>query len=113
MSPSSADIGTKRTRVVDAGALARTRGNRRRCARTSSSRVVDQVHLVDRDDEVRDAEQVRERRVAARLRDDAVARVDQQDRELRGADAAVTMLRVYCSWPGASAMMNLRSAVAK
>jgi hypothetical protein len=23
--------------------------------------------------------------------------------------AAVTMLRVYCSWPGASAMMNLRS----
>ena len=40
--------------------------------------------------------------------DDAVARIDQQDRELRGADAAVTMLRVYCSWPGASAMMNLR-----
>ncbi len=28
-------------------------------------------------------------------------------------EAAVTMLRVYCSWPGASAMMNLRSAVAK
>ena len=27
--------------------------------------------------------------------------------------AAVTMLRVYCSWPGASAMMNLRSRVAK
>jgi hypothetical protein len=24
--------------------------------------------------------------------------------------AAVTMLRVYCSWPGASAMMNLRVA---
>ena len=23
--------------------------------------------------------------------------------------AAVTMLRVYCSWPGASAMMNLRA----
>jgi hypothetical protein len=28
-------------------------------------------------------------------------------------DAAVTMLRVYCSWPGLSAMMNLRRAVAK
>jgi hypothetical protein len=27
--------------------------------------------------------------------------------------AAVTMLRVYCSWPGASAMMNLRVLVAK
>ena len=28
-------------------------------------------------------------------------------------DAAVTMLRVYCSWPGASPMMNLRSSVLK
>src|SRR5579863_7971557 len=28
-------------------------------------------------------------------------------------DAPVTMLRVYCSWPGVSAMMNLRLAVAK
>ena len=28
-------------------------------------------------------------------------------------EAAVTMLRVYCSWPGASAMMNLRAGVAK
>ena len=27
--------------------------------------------------------------------------------------AAVTMLRVYCSWPGASPMMNLRCAVLK
>ena len=43
----------------------------------------DQVHLVDGDDEMRDAEQVGERGVPARLRDDAVARVDQQDRELR------------------------------
>ncbi|CKV27153.1 Uncharacterised protein [Mycobacterium tuberculosis] len=29
------------------------------------------------------------------------------------AEAAVTMLRVYCSWPGASPMMNLRLAVEK
>ncbi|MNN38959.1 hypothetical protein D3C81_1529800 [compost metagenome] len=27
--------------------------------------------------------------------------------------APVTMLRVYCSWPGVSAMMNLRRAVEK
>ena len=27
--------------------------------------------------------------------------------------APVTMLRVYCSWPGTSAMMNRRRAVAK
>ena len=28
-------------------------------------------------------------------------------------DAPVTMLRVYCTWPGVSAMMNLRFSVAK
>ena len=28
-------------------------------------------------------------------------------------DAPVTMFRVYCSWPGASAMMNFRFGVAK
>ena len=28
-------------------------------------------------------------------------------------EAAVTMLRVYCSWPGASPMMNLRCSVLK
>ena len=28
-------------------------------------------------------------------------------------DAPVTMLRVYCTWPGVSAMMNLRRGVAK
>jgi hypothetical protein len=27
--------------------------------------------------------------------------------------APVAMLRVYCSWPGVSAMMNLRRGVAK
>jgi hypothetical protein len=27
--------------------------------------------------------------------------------------APVTMLRVYCTWPGVSAMMNLRRGVAK
>ena len=28
-------------------------------------------------------------------------------------DAPVTMLRVYCSWPGVSATMNLRRSVVK
>ena len=28
-------------------------------------------------------------------------------------DAPVTMLRVYCTWPGVSAMMNLRRSVEK
>jgi hypothetical protein len=28
-------------------------------------------------------------------------------------EAPVTMLRVYCTWPGVSAMMNLRFGVAK
>ena len=28
-------------------------------------------------------------------------------------EAPVTMLRVYCTWPGVSAMMNLRLGVAK
>ncbi len=28
-------------------------------------------------------------------------------------DAPVTMLRVYCTWPGVSAMMNLRLSVEK
>ena len=43
----------------------------------------DEIHLVDGDDEMRDAEQMGERGVPTRLRDDAVARVDEQDRELR------------------------------
>ena len=33
--------------------------------------------------------------------------------ERSAVEAPVTMLRVYCSWPGVSAMMNLRRGVAK
>ena len=48
---------------------------------------VDQVHLVDGEDEVGDAEQPRDARVPPRLHADAVPRVDQQDRDVgrRGA----------------------------
>ncbi len=35
------------------------------------------------------------------------------DDQLAALEAAVTMLRVYCSWPGASPMMNLRAGVAR
>ena len=33
--------------------------------------------------------------------------------QLEAVEAPVTMLRVYCSWPGVSATMNLRRGVAK
>ena len=45
--------------------------------------VVDEVHLVDAQHEVRHAEQRREERVPARLLEDAVARVDEDQREVR------------------------------
>ena len=75
--------------------------------------IVDEVHLVDGDDEMRNAEQMRERRVAASSARRRPCRASTSRRELRGATPPVTMLRVYCSWPGASAMMNLRCGVAK
>ena len=34
-----------------------------------------------------------------RLFDHALARVHEHDREVRGTEAPVTMLRVYCMWP--------------
>ena len=33
--------------------------------------------------------------------------------QLAAVEAPVTMLRVYCSWPGVSATMNLRLSVVK
>ncbi|EXI85236.1 MAG: hypothetical protein AW12_02284 [Candidatus Accumulibacter sp. BA-94] len=47
-------------------------------------RVVDQIHLVHRDDDVRNAEQVGDVGVAAGLRQDALARVDEDDRQVCG-----------------------------
>jgi hypothetical protein len=49
--------------------------------------VVDQVHLVDRQHDVADAEQRDEIAVAAGLRQHALARVDQDDREIGGRGA--------------------------
>jgi hypothetical protein len=50
-----------------------------------------------------------DQQVAPRLGQQALGRIQQDHRRVRGG-APVTMLRVYCSWPGVSAMMNLRRA---
>ena len=81
---------------------------------------VNRVHLVDGSNVCCRQQQPGERGVALGLR-------QQRDVRLRKAslvtsikatatsllDAPVTMLRAYCSCPGASAMMNLRFGVAK
>ena len=75
-------------------------------------RVADQVHLVDGHDQVPDAQQRRDeawRRVCANTPCRASIRMIARS----PVEAPVAMLRVYCSWPGVSAMMNLRFAVAK
>ena len=56
--------------------------------------VVDEVHLVDRHDEVRDPEQRGDERVAARLLDHAVARVDEHDGQVGGRGAGDHVARV-------------------
>ena len=68
--------------------------------------------MLTHDHEVRDPQQGRDEGVAAGLLEQAVAGVDQDDGKI-GGRAPVTMLRVYCTWPGVSAMMNLRLGVAK
>jgi hypothetical protein len=57
-------------------------------------RPVDEVHLVHGDGDVRDAEDRRDVRVAARLLDDAVARVDEDDGDVRGRRAGDHVARV-------------------
>ena len=66
-------------------------------SRISSKRVlvvVDEVHLVDADDEVRHAEQRHQQAVAAGLLDDAVAGVDEHDRQVGGRRAGDHVARV-------------------
>ena len=55
---------------------------------------VDQVHLVDRQHEIGDAEQLRDLRVPPRLRADAVARVDEEDGDVRRRRAGRHVARV-------------------
>ena len=56
-------------------------------AAKTDSCVVDEVHLVDGEDDVRDAQQRGDRGVPAGLLDDAVAGVDQDDGQLGGGGA--------------------------
>ena len=72
-----------------------------------------EVHFVDGDDEVFDAEEGADEGVAAGLGHDAVAGVDENNGERWQVEAPVAMLQVYCSCPGVSAMMNLRLSVEK
>ena len=53
-----------------------------------------QIHLVDGDDEVPDAQQIRDEGMAARLRQYAVARVDQNDGEIGSGCAGRHVARV-------------------
>ena len=75
-------------------------------------RVVDEVHLVDGDDEVGDAEQRADERVA-RDCSSTPLRASSRITARSAVEAPVTMLRVYCWWPGQSAMMKRRCGVAK
>ena len=40
-------------------------------------------------------------------------RASMRMRAQSAVEAPVTMFRVYCTWPGQSAMMNLRAGVSK
>ncbi len=73
---------------------------------------VDEIHFVDGDDDVADAEQGGDAGVAAGLRRTPL-RASTRTMATSAVEAPVAMLRVYCSWPGVSAMMNLRRAVEK
>ena len=55
---------------------------------------VHEIHLVDRQHEVPDAQEARDARVAPRLRTDAVARVDEQDGDIGGGGAGRHVARV-------------------
>ena len=80
-----------------------TSGISRRAANASNSSTicvehrlveVDEVHLVDAHDDVRDRQQRADERVALGLRDDALARVDEHDREVRRRGARDHVARV-------------------
>ncbi len=55
---------------------------------------VDEVHLVDGEDDVRDPEERGDEGVPPRLLDDALARVDEHDRDVRGRGARDHVARV-------------------
>jgi Tfp pilus assembly protein PilX len=74
--------------------------------------VVDEVHLVDAEHEVRDPSSDA-RNACRRDCSSMPLRASTRMSARSAVDAPVTMLRVYWMWPGVSAMMNLRLGVAK
>jgi hypothetical protein len=92
LSPFSADIGMQVTSSMPSCAaklaVVVRRSRRRRLV------VADQVHLVDREHDVADAEQRHDVAVPARLRQHALARVDQDDGEVGGRGAGRHVARV-------------------
>jgi hypothetical protein len=74
--------------------------------------IADQVHLVHRQHDVADADQVREIGVAPRLGQHALARVDQDHREVGGRGAGHHVAGILLV-AGVSATMNLRFSVEK
>ena len=57
-------------------------------------RVIDQIHFVDGDDDVRNIDQVRQIGVAARLRQHAFARINEDDRQVGGRGGGDHVARV-------------------
>ena len=111
LSPCSADTGD-RGEVVDAEP-ADERTDVADDAVEDLLRPVDEVHLVDREDEVADAERRRDDEMRAGLLEEARRRASTSTTARSAVDAPVAMLRVYCAWPGLSPMMNERVGVAK
>ena len=116
--------GERARRDVVAGQAAGGDGGEGRADRRGEGRIVrddrieprfvpaDEIHLVDREDDLPDAEEVDEEAVPPRLLEHPwVASTRMIARS--AVDAPVTMLRVYWTWPGVSATMNLRVALAK
>ena len=73
---------------------------------------VDQVHLVDGDPQTRDPHKRRHEEMPPRLGQEPRRASIRMTARL-AVEAPVTMLHVYCSWPGVSAMMKCRRAVVK
>src|SRR3546814_8788616 len=89
----SSDVCSSDLEVGDAD-LAREGAVRQRDAVEDGLVVADEVHLVHRQHDMLDAEQVREEAVAARLREHALARVNQDHGKVGGRSAGDHVARI-------------------
>ena len=72
----------------------------------------DQIHLVDRQHDMPDAQEIRDPAVTAGLGQDTLPRIDQDDRQIRGRGACRHIARILLM-AGVSATMNFLFAVEK